>query len=500
MSNEIDYFWESLLSPGRTKWETKKDKSGSKRKNDIPLNSNGIILKKKQPKKEKKKKKKKKPDLNSIFGSGDAAVTTESKSVTSHPRSSGTIRKEKSHRTIQDTKKKGQRKKKVAFDLSRDSACVPNFASIRPKFPKECPEFKKAAETDCERATFVSEIAQHQSQLQDNNIQWEESNSQDLFITQKIFRSSSSDTSGEDSYKAATTTSPQQTQILDKYLDQIKYLDKDSCQLSRKKKRQKTGKKTRTAEKNRSHSRKKNDSFQNKSASPIGAEAPLCSLYSKPNVMNLHMDKMAVADRSPPKVTKKRALHIPLKPTACTATQTENFFTAELSSYFAFSTKRRLAGGYDVENPLDLSLPQRARKDPWRWASSEVKENEKWGENKLPARGLNVPSSCCSAMKDLEVKEGVVVNEKREGETTESSLTESEPKSGDTTTSSDCNELPGQSKKVDLNQVKPVQMRLNESFFFKTKGEGHSPRPESPLMKLSQSRASEKDMKGKKTR
>ncbi|XP_037111003.1 uncharacterized protein LOC119124816 [Syngnathus acus] len=229
--------------------------------------------------------------------------------------------------------------------------------------------------------------------------------------------------------------------------------------------------------------------------------------------MNLHMDKMAVADRSPPKVAKSKryhhkeiqqgfshALHIPLKPTACTATQTENFFTAELSSYFAFSTKRRLAGGSDVENPLDLSLPQRARKDLWRWASSEVKENEKWGENKLSARGLNVPSSCCSAMKDLEVKEGVVVNEKREGKTTQSPLTESEPKSGDTTTSSDCNELPGQSKKVDLNQVKPIQMRLNESFFFKTKGDGHSPRPESPLMKLSQSRASEKDMKGKKTR
>lgn len=33
-------------------------------------------------------------------------------------------------------------------------------------------------------------------------------------------------------------------------------------------------------------------------------------------------------------------------------------------------------------------------------------------------------------------------------------------------------------------QVKAVQTRLNESFFFKTKGSGRSPRPESPLMKL----------------
>jgi hypothetical protein len=37
-------------------------------------------------------------------------------------------------------------------------------------------------------------------------------------------------------------------------------------------------------------------------------------------------------------------------------------------------------------------------------------------------------------------------------------------------------------------QVKAVQMRLNESFFFRSKGEGLSPRPESPLMKLIQGR------------
>lgn len=38
-------------------------------------------------------------------------------------------------------------------------------------------------------------------------------------------------------------------------------------------------------------------------------------------------------------------------------------------------------------------------------------------------------------------------------------------------------------------QVRAVQMKLNKPFFFKTKGERLSPRPESPLMKLSQGRA-----------
>ncbi|MCJ8734457.1 hypothetical protein PDJAM_G00235620 [Pangasius djambal] len=38
--------------------------------------------------------------------------------------------------------------------------------------------------------------------------------------------------------------------------------------------------------------------------------------------------------------------------------------------------------------------------------------------------------------------------------------------------------------KADLSQLKVVQTRLNESFFFKLKGEGDSPKPRSPLMKF----------------
>lgn len=478
MSDEIDLFWESLILSGRSKRQTKskKSKNGSERKNNVALNTNDIIPKKKkkstfnelmQSKKDKKKKKKKLLDSNSLLGSGNATATLELKPDLSNLRSNSNIRKQKSDRTIKDSKKKRQRKKKVAFDLPHDNACVkrPTFASAHPKFTKECTGLEKAAVLNFERASPVSEIEQHRSQLQDNDIDWDESNSQDLFITQKACKSSSSDSSEEASDKSTTTTS-QQTGTLDNYLDQIKYFDKDSCQRPQKKKRQKTAK-ARSAEKDRLRSRKNKYYFETEIESPT--ELP-CSFHSSPKVMNLYMDKMDVDDCAP-KVTKSkqyhhqeiqpafsRSLHIPLRPTTCTSTQTENFFTAELSSDFAFSAKRRLALCSDLVKPLDLSLPQRARKDLNRClyvkVSSEVKEDEKWAENKPSAGDVHAPPFCCSSMKDPDVKKELCGREKVKGETTPTPLTESEPKSGDTTTSSDYNEPSGQSKKVDPNQVR----------------------------------------------
>ncbi|XP_077424245.1 uncharacterized protein LOC144053555 isoform X2 [Vanacampus margaritifer] len=467
MSDEIEFFWESLISPGRNKRAAKSNKSKkvSKRKNNVTSNTDDIIPKKKkrstfkdvlQSKKDKKKKKKKKKvlDLNSLFGSSDATATAESKPDMPNLRTSSNNRKCKSDHTIQDSKKKGQQKKKVVFDLPHDRACVkrPNFSSAHPKFPKECTELKKASITDCEWASPASAKVQHQSQPQDDDIEWDESNSQDLFITQNTFRPSSSDSSEEASYKA---TSPA---LQHNYLDHKKYNDKDSCQHPRKKKHQKTAK-TRSAQKDRLHSRKKKYSVQTKGASPTREEES-----SRPNVKKLYDE---IYTGRTPKVAKSKpdhhkpiqqtlscSLHIPVKPTTCTSTQTQNFFTAELSSYLAFSTKRRLAVCSDVVKPLDLSLPQRARKDLDRClhvnVPSEVKEDETWAENKSSQREISATLFGCSAMKELEGKKAIGGSAKRKGETAFSPLTESESKSSNTTTSSDCN---GQSKTVDLNQV-----------------------------------------------
>ncbi|XP_056271926.1 NF-kappa-B-activating protein [Pseudoliparis swirei] len=160
---------------------------------------------------------------------------------------------------------------------------------------------------------------------------------------------------------------------------------------------------------------------------------------------------------------------VPPRPSVgSTSTQTENFFTAELSSYLDF---RRAAARPEDPRPLDLSLPRRARNDPGRaWPLP--------GEVGGPPRG---PSDVTAG--DDPWSEGT--DGKRE--TTLSLESEPEPKSTDTTTSGE-DEPPCRSGKLDLTQVRAVQMRLNESFFFKTKGEARSPRPESPLMKLVQGR------------
>ncbi|XP_061677618.1 uncharacterized protein LOC133501729 isoform X2 [Syngnathoides biaculeatus] len=488
MSEEMDYmFWESLISPGTSKKKksAKRRKNGSKRKNNITLDVNGSIPKKKknstfkdviQSKKDKKKRKKKLLDLHSLLGSSDTPVPAETKADISNLHDSA--QKQRSDHLLQDSKKEGQRRKKVAFNLTHEYARVkrPNFSSAHPKFPKECKDLKTVPMSNCERYSLVREVVQYQSQLQEKDICCEDSNSQDLFITQKTFRSSSSDSSAEDSYKAITRVS-QQTQTLHNSWDQIKYQDSDSCQPPRKKKQHQQTAKASSEVKDRLRIRKKKQSFQIERANFTGEKATSTFSQSSPNMMTLCMDESVVADRSP-KVAKSKqchceeiqqafscSLHAPLKPKACTATQTENFFTDHVSSYLAFLRKRRLASDCDLVKPLDLSLPKRARKD-LGWAVkesvSEVRKDEKCCESGVPPfpKDINAPSFSSLTMKNPEVEKRVAVSDKRKGKTTMSPLTQSDPKSGDTTTFTDCNDPPCRSKKVALHQV--AQCLLND--------------------------------------
>ncbi|KAL2093831.1 hypothetical protein ACEWY4_011143 [Coilia grayii] len=102
------------------------------------------------------------------------------------------------------------------------------------------------------------------------------------------------------------------------------------------------------------------------------------------------------------------------KPTAETASQTENFFTSKLSAFlnFKLSTLSNC-----TEQPVDLSLPHRQRAQQMTGADTEESDRQQWA-------------------------------------------------------------------RVDLNQLKVVQTRLNESFFFKVKGEKDSPKSHCPLRKL----------------
>ncbi|KAK2838378.1 hypothetical protein Q7C36_013192 [Tachysurus vachellii] len=109
-------------------------------------------------------------------------------------------------------------------------------------------------------------------------------------------------------------------------------------------------------------------------------------------------------------------------------TQTENFFTAPLlATSLGFRQQSKC-----TEEPMDLSLPKRPQREAVRRAS---------GDQRIPEP--NVTNLTQVDDSDSYLK-----------------------------------------SKADLSQLKVVQTRLNESFFFKLKGEGDSPKPMSPLMKL----------------
>lgn len=134
------------------------------------------------------------------------------------------------------------------------------------------------------------------------------------------------------------------------------------------------------------------------------------------------------------------------KSTYETATQTENFFTSEISTFLRF---HQSCGAAECsEQPTDLSFPNRMRAE----------------------MGIHPPSS---QRKANEEETSLPLGQKSD------------------TTSSEENDPFWRCK----SQVKAVQMRLNESFFFKMKGDGQSPRPQSPLMKLTQACGGKKTKK-----
>nr|XP_055048347.1 uncharacterized protein si:ch211-176l24.4 isoform X1 [Misgurnus anguillicaudatus] len=117
--------------------------------------------------------------------------------------------------------------------------------------------------------------------------------------------------------------------------------------------------------------------------------------------------------------------------TAEASTQTENFFSfPELSNSLRFQQQQKTS--VSTEEPVDLSLPNRARQ--------------------MQSQNLSAKHSPKLKISD--------------------------------TSSEDSDIMP--KTKSDLSQLKVIQTRLNESFFFKVKGYD-SPKPICPLMKLTES-------------
>ncbi|XP_032367641.1 uncharacterized protein LOC116686719 [Etheostoma spectabile] len=524
---ETDLLWESWgWTPGKEKRKkaSKKDKRCLKPKNNITIKTDEHIQKKKKKKqfkeaidgrKEKKKEKKKKRlalelDGNLIFtqGSGSQAKSTvKPETLNLHSYNKPT--------PDQDSKKKTKRKKKVAFDLSPGYICIkrPKCVSSSQQSPKESILLEKEAVRDNESCSQVTVTGHSQGQRHADESQCT-NDSQDLFITQKTFSAPPPEPSSGEASDKAVTTSPQTLTPRDKLHTSMAWInehlkgcpqDSDSYQHHRKTKehvhKPKTVHVLLTEEEEEEEHPKKKSSFQTQrelNANLTGEKKTPCPAHVTPSVVTAHLDD-PVDGNSPLDSVKSKKHYcssclsddpsvLPPMSMESTSTQTENFFTTELSSYLNFYQKGRATVHLEDLKPLDLSLSHRARKDLGMCLSgtSLSLPGEIQGVNhKEP----NLHPSFSSDMKNVKIKKDPSGRHTWSSSTQGKSATILSPKSesADTTTSSEDEPL-CRTGKLDLTQVRAVQMRLNESFFFKTKGEGQSPRPESPLMKLAQGR------------
>ncbi|XP_034031532.1 uncharacterized protein LOC117515163 [Thalassophryne amazonica] len=573
---ESDFFWRHWNSPKnrKIKRDSKKATKDQKPENTATINvKNGSQKKKKKKKnskfkeavekmKEKKKEKKKKKrvsrlglDDSFLFTGGDdkpdlAAEHTSSASFMAEDWNTCSTDNLKSDPLTQDpiAKKKTKTKKKVAFDLSRQGYIRvkrPNLASSFLQLPEEN---EIANGHEVASWSHVTMTSQDDSQGTADDI-----NSQDLFITQKTFRATRTDTSsGEVDDKPFTTNSlmlsqqdrdsqipvtqgmqqgsgrniqdpqrqkweksPQVHWYPNKAKDHLEdpsrdLVTEDKEGLCPKFQKPRRGKMSLEPQRQLNLSEKKKESItiKPKAVNAFLEEPVIVKSYLDLPQSNTHSS--ISSRRSPSEATSP----LPPTSTASISTQTENFFTNELSSFLKFCQKIRGSVHFEDVTPLDLSLPRSARTESGMLHSVKTSvidisdDEDKQGIKNTSStlekiRAAEEPIWCpsiYSESKDDNVKtepcgqHPAAICTRGKAETTPSPQSESEPKATDTKTSSEDNEPHGCSSRMDIIQVRAVQMRLNENFFFKNKGEQQSPRAESPLMKLAQGR----DTKNKK--
>ncbi|XP_059190299.1 uncharacterized protein si:ch211-176l24.4 [Centropristis striata] len=476
MSNcgDTDFFWESITS---TPANGKKKKKNFK-KDKIQLKYEGKTDTKKQKKKkkkhskftealeerrEKKKEKKKRfsaSELNYfIFTQGTSAPAKPPvKTETLNPQCSNTLKNDR------EGKKRIKRKKKVAFDLPPGYTCAKRpkiVSSTQQDSPKESVLLENKAVGHDETYSQITD-SQAQTHVDESQCNTEDLNSQDLFITQKTFRVLPSDSSSGEASDKAVTSSPQMFTPQDTLHTSVIWIKQpveglykcvqDSDLEQEHMQKQKVARPKKVSSKTQMHL----DANLNKDTRVSGPARIM------PGTVKARLGEPldVILDVA----TSNKHHHIsieqspmtdepPVLATMSTSTQTENLFTTELCSYLNFSRRSRVNVRPEDLKPLDLSLPQRARRELGIC---------------LPLLSLPEDSSGSKHNEpDLHPYCYLDMN-------TEVESSEDEPL---------CHSV-----KLERTQVRAVQMRLNESFFFKKKGEGRSPKPASPLMKLNQGR------------
>lgn len=352
----------------------------------------------------------------------------------------------KPDRLTQDSKKKCKRKKKVVFDVS------PRYIRVkRPKFAssstKEEAAVKGAESCSQDAATGNSQSCDQESQGTSDNI-----NSQDLFITQKTFRTSLSEPSSGEVNDGALMLSPQlrtqqgECQQLKQFHEESEKWPHDSqphqlfVQPNPEEPEEGKGHHKIHEQRKKSLLKQENTNLSGEQRVSRSVRLKLSEVHpflEEPIIVNSSLD---LGERSPSCLPHINKSLLPARSTVSSSTQTENFFTTELSSYLSFCRKSRPAVCFDDVKPLDLSLPHRVRKDHSSCLS--VMEVNREGEGGMGPSGSSL------------VKENQVLLGR--GETTPSpQLSESDQKSADTTTSSEDSEQPCRAGKLDPIQVIP---------------------------------------------
>lgn len=458
-----------------------KDTKNPKTKHNLNLKTADHVQKKKKKKKKnsrlkkaveegRAKKKEKKKKKNKVEPDGSFLLTQASNAQEEPAVNSRNIDMLKQDHLTQDSKKKCKRRKKVAFDLSPGNICVkrPKFDCSSPQSPKESNVSENEAVRDSENSSQIAVTGHSQGPAHENDSQCnsEDINSQDLFITQKKFRLSPSEPSSIEAISATQMFT--QRDECDTPLAQLKeYLDSSykSSQESHfhqhhgktnehmKKKEKVTQKKKEREEErlNEAHHRHNKGHLSFQTQMELNAnltEEELCPAHKKPTVVNPNLAEPVVVKYTlGVEKSKRHSCTSSQQSTRSTSTQTENLFTTKLSLYLNFSQKSRVTTHCEDMKALDLSLPWRARKE----LGTSVKTAPLQGDNHKDLQHAQVKKEASG-----EQLQSAKTHDK--DETAQSPQSESEPKSADTTTSSEDSEP--RCRKLDLTQVMTHDTRV----------------------------------------
>nr|XP_040018718.1 serine/arginine repetitive matrix protein 2 [Gasterosteus aculeatus aculeatus] len=466
---EAGVFWESWTwtpQGEEKKKDPKKERKRLKRKNSATKKTEqDIERKKKKSPKEKKENKKGKKQKRSPSELDDGLILAPAVRPprTLDPRSTEKLQRGR------DRKRKSSGKPKVAFNLppSVVSAGPAGLPSSRQRSPRE----KVLSEPEAVAGVRPGRRPPGASQSPGEDV-----NSQDLFITQKAFRASPSQpSSGDDSDRAVF---PPRRGLHPSEAQNPRLHVQKTVQVQV---RLTDGEEDEEAEEEEERmSQTHPDPEEGKwFKADVAREkrVPLGPFQLSPSLDAARSGRPPCASREPPLSGAPRRLH--------TSTQTENFFSTELCCYLAFCRRSGGAGAAEDPRPLDLSVRRGARKDPGDGSPGKTLSSaaERKEADLRPRRS----SDAADGAPTEEPSGRPPPCARPERKATPSPPSESDPRTADTSASSE-DEPPCRGGRLNLTQVRAVQMRLNESFFFKTKGERQSPRPQSPLMKLAQGR------------